>query len=175
MMKMTHLLKTFSCAVLALWLGTACHTTEPVDETFAVESPETISQILNGEIGADSALSIPPNKIILSGEFAEVFFLNRPLYTTLNEEGLVVGKVFAGIRNDGFFVWSLEGIAPYELRYKFIWFDANGNPVKKSSRIMTRSSLPGDFVRFSEVAPSEDCKLFSLCIEAGGHGEEKAE
>lgn len=165
-MKSLKLSVVFASAFIACVFACSCSSV-PEDDSLHIEKPSAIAKIIDEGITAESGLDIPPNKVILTSDFADIFYLEKPMKSWMNDEGLIVAQVSAGTRPLGFFRWSFIGINPYKLRYKFIWYDVTGKLLPASTPVeyQIRTTLPGDLVEFSAVAPNEECKIFSFCVE----------
>ncbi len=87
--------------------------------------------------------------------------------TETNGSGLLQVQVTARNTRTGFWSWLSHGDNPYHLAYRFIWLDSKGIEVKTAGNgaYLQRDVLPGDFVRFSGLAPNIDCKDFQLMIK----------
>ena len=61
-------------------------------------------------------------------------------------------------------LWSsITGENPYKVRYKFVWFDANGIAVKTVlSDWQDATIIPGETFYLTSVAPSADCADFQV-------------
>lgn len=60
--------------------------------------------------------------------------------------------------------WSgITGENPYNIRYKFTWFDQNGMAVDSIlSAWQTAVVIPGESVHLQSVAPTKECKDFRI-------------
>ena len=101
-------------------------------------------------------------------------FLRRRLQITRvnkveNPDGLLRVQVSAKNTRSGFFdqlsTWYM-GDNPYQIEYRFTWFDKNGMEVKTATKTwIPLSVMPGDTVNLSAVAPNPLCKDFQLSIK----------
>ena len=69
----------------------------------------------------------------------------------------------------GFFsqMWSgLTGENPYRIQYRFTWFDKDGMAVDSIvSTWKEMTVIPGEEVQIQSIAPSRDCKDFSISLK----------
>ena len=87
--------------------------------------------------------------------------------TSVNESGLLTVQVTAMNVRTGFWNWLYHGDSPYEVAYKFSWLNSKGIELKTPATGIwfERDVLPGETTRFSDVAPSADCRDFRLEIK----------
>jgi len=63
------------------------------------------------------------------------------------------------------------GDNPYQIAYRFTWFDADGMEVETAtSTWVPLIVIPGDTVRLKAISPSAQCKDFSLAIRENEGG-----
>ena len=69
----------------------------------------------------------------------------------------------------GFFsqMWSgLTGENPYRIQYRFTWFDKDGMAVDSIvSTWKEMTVIPGEEVQIQSIAPSRNCKDFSISLK----------
>lgn len=106
--------------------------------------------------------NLQPGNVYLSPGLADEFKLLRPVTLEINEEGLLCARVFGKTKAYSFLKWMLFGEAPRRIAYRFVWFDSNGKPTGLMSITQVRGTLPGDPVRFTEIAPCESCRNLSF-------------
>lgn len=152
----------------ALFLLNACQSAAECDTgkgDFPV-CPQTLKN-------ADSYLAFPadrpagiqdlqPGNVYLSPGLTGEFTLLRPVSLDINEEGLLCARVFGKTKPYSFLKWMVFGEAPCRIAYRFVWFDSKGKPTGLMSRTEVRETMPGDPVRFTEIAPCESCRNLSF-------------
>lgn len=148
------------CGAAAMFAASC--TTVVYPENYTLESNVEINTMLMTQ--GKCFIGLEPGRVYISDSFANVFKLEE-MASDLNEEGLLMAMVTGRTSSEAFWPWTLDGTSPYELLYTFIWFDADGKcvtpPVK---HVFSRRTLPGDIVKFSFLAPNENCKKFSFIV-----------
>ena len=63
-------------------------------------------------------------------------------------------------------MWSgMTGENPYKSKYRFTWFDKNGMAVESIiSTWQETKVIPGETVQIQSVAPTPECKDFSITL-----------
>ena len=141
---------TLLTAAASLLIVSACASTPvPTDERVVVASP------------SDS--SVQPGLVYVSPEAAKVFTL-RDIETEINERGFLAVRVFGKTAELSALKWAFFGDISYEFSYRFLWFDADGNPVSEPEALRFLSTTPGDPVRFVGHAPTEDCRGYAMVL-----------
>lgn len=159
------LLKSFAAAAAAALLTSACVSTEPASQdesVFVIADDSTLTQFIVDNKPMDT--EIQPGKIYVSSDLSEAFVCKN-ISNTLNEEGLLMGQVTGEMKEYSFWKWMFSGEEPYSLVYRFVWFDENGSMAEPQMPALSRrETLPGDPVRFTSIAPNEDCPNFTLFL-----------
>lgn len=114
-------------------------------------------------IEADSATNVQPGNIYISANAAKVFTF-RDVESEINENGYLAVRVFGKTAELSALKWAFCGDVDYEFSYRFVWFDADGNPVPEQEAFRLRSTIPGDPVRFVGHAPTEECRNFAMAL-----------
>lgn len=101
------------------------------------------------------------------------FLEDRLLLTGLNvtdfSDGFLRVQLTAVNARVGFFskLWSsITGENPYRIQYRFTWFDQNGmamDSILSTWKEMT--VIPGEEVQIQAVAPSRECKDFTVNLK----------
>lgn len=161
MKKSTSLLRLFACGAL-LALAAGCATKVEYNPGFVVESNTDIENLVINHATMEGTLQ--PSRIYIAKEFADVFKLDKMGFI-FNEEGLLDARVMGRTNYEKPCKWLFEGTAPYELFYAFVWFDSEGKAVETTIKPrFLRKTMPGDIVKFSCLAPSEECRTFSFIV-----------
>lgn len=80
-------------------------------------------------------------------------------------------RVQLEVMNDRTGVWSqawsgMTGENPYDIRYKFDWFDSNGMAVNSVlSDWQDATIIPGETLYLQSVAPTRDCRDFKVSLK----------
>ncbi len=89
--------------------------------------------------------------------------------TATTPDGLLRVQITAVNVRIGFFsqMWSgLTGENPYRIQYRFTWFDKDGMAVDSIvSTWKEMTVIPGEEVQIQSIAPSRDCKDFSISLK----------
>ena len=89
--------------------------------------------------------------------------------TATTPDGLLRVQITAVNVRVGFFsqMWSgLTGENPYRIQYRFTWFDKDGMAVDSIvSTWKEMTVIPGEEVQIQSIAPSRDCKDFSISLK----------
>lgn len=145
-MKLFSILTAAAC----VFIVSACASTPvPTDERVHV-------------MEADSA-SVQPGNIYISADAAKVFTF-RDIESEINENGYLAVRVFGKTAELSALKWAFFGDVDYEFAYRFSWFDADGNPVSEPEAFRSRSTIPGDPVRFVGHAPTEEVRNFAMVL-----------
>ena len=116
--------------------------------------------------------TMKPTSVDTSNISTDSFLRRRLKFTSVNKseqpDGLLRVQVAAQNTRVGIMdqvsTWFM-GDNPYQVEYRFTWFDKNGMEVKTAAGTwIPVSIIPGDTVRFSAVAPNPSCKDFQLSI-----------
>ena len=151
----------FCAAVLSLFAA-GCKSADAGQE----EAPAFI-EIDKGQaaevICADAPAGIEAGNIYVASDLADRFKLMKPSFAELNEEGLLNVRVHGETAELPFLEWLFFPSNADKLVSRFFWFDANGKFIAASQPDL-RETLPGNPVRFSAKAPSENCRKFSFVV-----------
>ena len=146
-MKLFSILTAAACLLVV----SACASTPvPTDERVHV-------------IEADGATNVQPGHIYLSPGAAKIFTFGN-VESEINENGYLAVRVFGKTAELSALKWAFFGDIDYEFSYRFLWSDADGNPVSEPGGYRLRSTIPGDPVRFVGHAPTEECRNFALVL-----------
>ncbi len=146
-MKLFSILTAAACVLLV----SACASTPaPTDERVHV-------------MEANTEASVQPGNIYISADAAKVFTF-RDVESEINENGYLAVRVSGKTCELSALKWAFFGDVNYEFSYRFLWFDADGNPVSKADDYRFRSSIPGDPVRFVGHAPTEECRNYAMFL-----------
>lgn len=146
-------MKLFSImtAAVCLLLVSACASTPaPTDERVHVMEGSSVS-------------GVQPGNIYVSEEAAKIFTF-RDIESEINENGFLAVRVFGKTSELSLLKWAFLGDITYEFAYRFCWFDADGNPLPGADSPRSRSTNPGDPVRFVGHAPVEECRNFAMLL-----------
>lgn len=90
------------------------------------------------------------------------------LNTSTTADGLLRVQLTAVNVRTGFFdqMWSgMTGENPYKIKYRFTWFDKGGMAVESIlSTWQEMTVIPGEAVQIQSVAPTPECKDFSITL-----------
>ena len=90
------------------------------------------------------------------------------LNTSTTADGLLRVQLTAVNVRTGFFdqMWSgITGENPYKIKYRFTWFDKGGMAVESIlSTWQEMTVIPGEAVQIQSVAPTPECKDFSITL-----------
>ena len=146
-MKLFSILTAAACLLIV----SACASTPvPTDERVHV-------------IEVNGAADVQPGQIYLSPGAAEIYTF-RDVETEINENGYLAVRVFGKTAELSAIKWAFFGDIDYEFSYRFYWFDADGNLVSEPEAFRSRSTIPGDPVRFVGHAPTEECRNFAMIL-----------
>jgi len=146
-MKLFSILTAAACLLIV----SACASTPvPTDERVHV-------------IEADSVTDVQPGNIYVSTGAAKIFSF-RDIESEINENGYLAVRVFGRTAELSALKWAFFGDINYEFSYRFLWIDADGNPVAEPDAYRLRSAIPGDPVRFVGHAPTEDVRDFAMVL-----------
>lgn len=180
MKNVRKLLLSGVCAAGAVWFCASCASTaQPaMDEHFVSTPNDEVRAMIDRDYSAaiTEEESLKPGLFYVCPDFAEIFQLDS-MESEIDENGLLVGRVFGWTADQDVLSWAFCGDVPYRTVYRFLWFDADGKLVKldKPLPFQTREIMPGDPVRFTQTAPNEQCKQFSFCIALLDSKEEQIE
>jgi len=91
------------------------------------------------------------------------------LNTGTTADGLLRVQLTAVNVRTGFFsqMWSgITGENPYRIKYRFTWFDKSGMAVDSIlSTWHELTVIPGETVHIQSVAPTPECKDFSITLK----------
>ena len=112
---------------------------------------------------ANTEASVQPGNIYISPAAAKIFTF-RDVESEINENGYLAVRVFGKTAELSALKWAFFGDINYDFSYRFLWFDADGNPVSEPEAFRFRSTIPGDPVRFVGHAPTEECRGFAMVL-----------
>lgn len=146
-MKLFSILTAAACLLIV----SACASTPvPTDERVHV-------------IEADGATDVQPGHIYISTEAAKIFTFGN-VESEINEDGYLAVRVSGKTCELSALKWAFLGDIDYEFSYRFMWCDADGNPVSEPGGYRLRSTIPGDPVRFVGHAPTEECRNYAMVL-----------
>jgi len=146
-MKLFSILTAAACLLIV----SACASTPvPTDERVHV-------------IEVNGAADVQPGQIYLSPGAAEIYTF-RDVETEINENGYLAVRVFGKTAELSAIKWAFFGDIDYEFSYRFYWFDADGNLVSEPEAFRSRSTIPGDPVRFVGHAPTEEVRNYAMVL-----------
>ena len=146
-MKLFSMLTAAACLLIV----SACASTPvPTDERVHV-------------IEMDGATDVQPGNIYLSPGAAKIFTF-RDVESEINENGYLAVRVFGKTAELDALKWAFFGDINYEFSYRFYWLDADGKPVSEPEAIRSRTTIPGDPVRFVGHAPSEEVRNYAMVL-----------
>ena len=146
-MKLFSMLTAAACLLIV----SACASTPvPTDERVHV-------------IEMDGATDVQPGNIYLSPGAAKIFTF-RDVESEINENGYLAVRVFGKTAELDALKWAFFGDINYEFSYRFYWLDADGKPVSEPEALRSRTTIPGDPVRFVGHAPSEEVRNYAMVL-----------
>ena len=146
-MKLFSILTAAACVLLV----SACASTPvPTDERVHV-------------MAAAAEASVQPGNIYVSADAAKIFTF-RDVESEINENGYLAVRVFGKTAELSALKWAFFGDINYDFSYRFLWFDADGNPVSEPEALRFLSTTPGDPVRFVGHAPTEECRNYAMVL-----------
>ena len=158
---------TLASAAASLMLTAACAMTEEVkvDEKFVVTPNSDVTKMAQCDYSQAVSYNLKPGMIYICPDFAKVFEVGK-VESNVTEDGLVSGRIYGKTKPYSFFTWMLKGEKPYRVAFRYVWFDKNGKvmKLKNNTPLRIREIMPGDPVRFSDIAPAEDCKSFCFAV-----------
>lgn len=113
--------------------------------------------------------AIKDARFVTDGFLADRLVLTK-VETAESPLGFMVVQLTAYNARTGFWseMWSgMTGENPYEISYRFTWFDANGMAVEDtlSNSWKTISIIPGETVQIQAVAPRKNCRDFLVNLK----------
>ena len=114
-------------------------------------------------IEMDGATDVQPGNIYLSPGAAKIFTF-RDVESEINENGYLAVRVFGKTAELDALKWAFFGDINYEFSYRFYWLDADGKPVSEPEALRSRTTIPGDPVRFVGHAPSEEVRNYAMVL-----------
>lgn len=160
---------TIFCAAAAasLLLTAACATQEPVvtNEKYVVTPNSEVTNIAQNDYSKAVSYNLKPGMVYICPGFAQVFELGK-VESNETEEGLLAVRIYGKTKPYSCWTWLFNGEKPYRVAFRYVWFDKNGKilKLKNNTPLRVREIMPGDPVRFSDIAPSEECKSFCFAI-----------
>lgn len=150
-MKTKLLLAGYAASLLFLTAGCQ-NTVNTVENTDKTMTPNTIND----------------TRFVTDGFLKDRLALKKVDISTTTDGFMRVQLEAVNVRTGGFAqVWSgLTGDNPYDVDYKFDWFDQRGMQVKtimsnwKSIRI-----VPGETVYIQGIAPTDKCRDFKISLK----------
>lgn len=165
-MKMKHMV-TYAAAAASLLFTAACACTGAAENTkeFVVTPNVDVTEIARFDHTKTLSYNLKPGMIYICPDFADVFELGK-VESNVTEDGLVSARIYGKTKPYSFCKWMFKGETPYRVAFRYIWFDKNGKVLKLKSNtpLRVREIMPGDPVRFSDIAPTEDCKSFCFAV-----------
>lgn len=165
-MKMKHMI-TYAAAAASLLFTAACACTETVnsDDRYVVTSNSDVTSMAQCDYSKAVTYDLTPGKIYICPGFANVFELGK-VDSNVTEDGLVSARIYGKTKQYPFCTWLVKGERPYRVAFRYIWFGKDGKilKLKNNTPLRVREIMPGDPVRFSDIAPTEDCKSFSFAV-----------
>ena len=153
-------------AAAAAMMVSACATTErQLDEEFVVTPCAETKAMAECDYTKAVDMDVKPGVVYICPGFANVFDLSK-MESNVTEDGLVSARIYGKTKPYSFCKWMFKGETPYRVAFRYIWFDKNGKVLKLKSNtpLRVREIMPGDPVRFSDIAPTEDCKSFCFAV-----------
>lgn len=146
-MKLFSILTAAACLLI---VSSCASTPVPTDERVHV-------------IEMNGAADVQPGQIYLSPGAAEIYTF-RDVESEINENGYLAVRIFGKTAELSAIKWAFLGDVDYEFSYRFYWFDADGKLVSEPEAFRSRSTIPGDPVRFVGHAPTEAVRNFAMVL-----------
>ena len=165
-----------SLTLTALLVSCAASQEEPADERLVVIPEEASLELVFPKDEAEERKhEVVPGKIYLGSDFDGIFQL-KSVKSVVNEDGRLAVAVVGSTKPYSFFKWLFHGEKERRVAYRFIWFDKDGKLVSTllNSVPGIRTTMPGDPVRFSGLAPEEKDTQFSIVFNLLDSKEEEA-
>ena len=128
---------------------------------------DTVNRVENAE--RSMARNIISDKRFITDSFLEGRLLLTGINTVETPDGFLRVQLTAINERVGFFseLWSsMTGENPYKIQYRFTWFDKNGMAMDSIlSTWQEMTVIPGEEVQIQSVAPSRDCKDFTINLK----------
>lgn len=128
---------------------------------------DTVNRVENEERSMEQNV-IRDRRVITDG-FLEDRLQLTGVNTTETQEGFLRVQLTLVNARVGFFseLWSsMTGENPYRIQYRFTWFDQNAmamNSILSTWQELT--VIPGEEVHIQSVAPSRECKDFTVNLK----------
>lgn len=155
----------FCAAVLSLFAA-GCKSAGPEQgeaPAFSEIDKGQAAAVICADASAGCPAGIEAGNIYVASNLADRFKIMRPSFAELNEVGLLTVRVYGETAELPFLEWLIFPSNEDKLVSRFFWFDANGKFIA-ASQPAPRNTLPGNPVRFSATAPSENCRKFSFVV-----------
>ncbi len=166
-MKTLRYVRLAAAACAAAVLSACAATAEPekVNDNLVIAPGLDVGLITTCDYSKVKDLNLLQDKIYISPAFAEVFELKK-VEKNITEDGLLSVRIYGVTDSPAFWLWLVKGEESCKVAFRFIWFDKDGKvvPVSYDKGARFRECLPGEPVRFSALAPSEDCRNVSIAI-----------
>lgn len=126
----------------------------------------TVNRVENAE--RSMVQNVIHDKRFITDGFLEDRLLLTGVNTAETPDGFLRVQLTAVNARVGFFpeMWSsITGENPYKIQYRFTWFDRNGMAMDSIlSTWQEMTVIPGEEVQIQSVAPSRDCRDFTVSL-----------